>query len=77
MRHGVRSYSTFILIFTTIASTSLALHLYRKNSYRKELTQNISSAAVVQPKILATSITATATTTTTTTTTTTEKTTHT
>jgi hypothetical protein len=41
IRHTGRSHSTIILIFTTIVSSLLTIHLYQKDKQRQEVFQPI------------------------------------
>jgi hypothetical protein len=57
IRHSGRSYSTLILIFTTISTTLLTLHLYRKDKQRQESIELIPSLVIEQSRTLSNSIT--------------------
>jgi hypothetical protein len=49
IRHSGRSYSTTILLFTTITTSLLTLHLYRKDKQRQNTIQYIPSSVIEQP----------------------------
>lgn len=59
LRHSIRSYGMIILLFVTLFSTLLASYLYRKNSYREELSQKPLPKIVMKPQTLASLITTT------------------
>jgi len=55
IRHIGRSYSTTVLLLTTIITSLLTLHLYRKDKQRQETIEHISSSVHEQPQILSSS----------------------
>lgn len=57
IRHSGRSYSTIILILTTIFSTLLMVYLYRKDKQRRATIEQIPLSGIKQSEIASSSIT--------------------